>query len=163
MNHPDDTGGPTRWGITERVARRYGYTGDMRSLPKEVAAEIYRRGYWSKVGGEDVAVIHLPLAAEMFDTAVNMGPYWPVAWLQRWLNVYNQKARRYADVTVDGVMGPGTLAALRAFAAHRGEDGLHVLTVSLNCSQGARYLDLAEAREANESFIFGWMSQRVKI
>ncbi|EPA3167239.1 glycosyl hydrolase 108 family protein, partial [Yersinia enterocolitica] len=26
VNHPDDKGGPTRWGITQKVARAHGYT-----------------------------------------------------------------------------------------------------------------------------------------
>ena len=33
VNHPADRGGPTNWGITEAVARRQGYVGDMRALP----------------------------------------------------------------------------------------------------------------------------------
>ena len=28
-NHPADRGGPTRWGVTEAVARANGYRGDM--------------------------------------------------------------------------------------------------------------------------------------
>src|SRR3546814_13966192 len=34
-NHPADKCGPTMWGITERVARKNGYTGDMRNLPRD--------------------------------------------------------------------------------------------------------------------------------
>ena len=30
VDHPADRGGPTRWGITEAVARRSGYLDDMR-------------------------------------------------------------------------------------------------------------------------------------
>lgn len=30
---PSDKGGPTRWGITQTIARAHGYTGDMRELP----------------------------------------------------------------------------------------------------------------------------------
>jgi hypothetical protein len=32
---------------------------------------------------------------------------------------------------------------------------------ALNCSQGARYLELAEGREANEDFLYGWVKERV--
>ncbi|EJY0890163.1 hypothetical protein OE991_005197, partial [Escherichia coli] len=35
VNHPDDKGGPTKWGITEKVARAHGYRGDMRDLTRE--------------------------------------------------------------------------------------------------------------------------------
>ena len=32
-DHPSDRGGPTRWGVTEAVARAFGYEGDMRTMP----------------------------------------------------------------------------------------------------------------------------------
>lgn len=31
-----------------------------------------------------------------------------------------------------------------------------ILIRALNCSQGQRYLELAEKRQANESFVYGW-------
>src|SRR3546814_5226429 len=44
-NHPADKGGPTMWGITERVARKNGYNGDMRHPPREQEVAIYRQEY----------------------------------------------------------------------------------------------------------------------
>lgn len=32
VDHPDDRGGPTHWGITLTTARANGYMGDMRNL-----------------------------------------------------------------------------------------------------------------------------------
>jgi lysozyme family protein len=46
--HPDDRGGPTCWGISQAVARAYGYTGDMRTMPRPIAVEIYRKRYWEE-------------------------------------------------------------------------------------------------------------------
>ena len=43
-NHPADRGGPTRWGITEAVARAHGFAGDMRDFPREDAASASRDG-----------------------------------------------------------------------------------------------------------------------
>jgi hypothetical protein len=31
---------------------------------------------------------------------------------------------------------------------------------ALNCSQGQRYLELAEQRSANETFVYGWVKER---
>lgn len=82
-NHPSDRGGATRWGITEKVARANGYTGDMRALPRETAMEIYRRLYWRKPGYDRVAKYVPLVAAELFDTGVNMGTQMATSFLQR--------------------------------------------------------------------------------
>src|SRR3954469_18129090 len=73
-NHPADKGGPTCFGITEAVARAHGYAGAMASLPREEAAAIYRRLYWLRPKFDAVAERSERLAAELFDTGVNMGP-----------------------------------------------------------------------------------------
>ncbi|MGN6622051.1 MAG: glycosyl hydrolase 108 family protein, partial [Sphingomonas sp.] len=41
-----DRGGPTRFGITQAVARQQGYPGNMQALPRTQAVAIYRRLYW---------------------------------------------------------------------------------------------------------------------
>jgi len=43
VNHPDDPGGETNWGITLRTAREQGYTGEMRDLTRGEAkrARVY--------------------------------------------------------------------------------------------------------------------------
>ena len=73
VNHSADRGGPTRWGITEAVARRQGYMDDLRHLPQSDAAAIYKRLYWVAPGFDKVALTAPRLAEELFDTGVNMG------------------------------------------------------------------------------------------
>jgi hypothetical protein len=53
-NHPADRGGPTKFGVTEAVARAHGYTGSMALLPRGQAAAIYRRLYWVVPGFDQV-------------------------------------------------------------------------------------------------------------
>lgn len=161
VNHPDDKGGPTCWGITEKTARAHGYHGDMQSLTKEQAMEIYRADYWHGPRFDEISLISNPVAIELCDTGVNMGPSVPSKWLQEWLNVMNQKGSLYPDLTPDGHIGPRTVNALKQYLSIRGSEGESVLLRALNCSQGARYLELAEKREANETFIYGWMKERV--
>jgi len=160
-NHPADTGGATRWGVTERVARAHGYRGDMRSYPRDDAVAVYRRIYWLRPGFDRVAEHAPAVAAELFDTGVNMGPEVAAGFLQRALNALNRGASDYADIAVDRRVGPGTVAALEGFLDRRGAGGEAVLLKAIEALQGERYLRLAEQRPANEAFLYGWLANRL--
>ncbi|QDX26108.1 hypothetical protein FPZ54_08775 [Sphingomonas suaedae] len=160
-DHPADRGGPTRWGVTERVARAHGYSGEMRVFPRDEAAAIYRRLYWLRPRLDQVAQRAPALAAELFDTGVNMGPGVAARFLQRALNGLNRNGRDYPDMPVDGAIGPVTLAALTAFLDLRGAHGERVLLKAVEALQGERYLALAESRPANEAFLYGWLANRI--
>lgn len=103
-DHPDDPGGKTRYGITEAVARRVGYRGDMRELPLDLAKRIYKAEYWDAVRADE-----MPPAVRyvLFDAAVNSGVGQAARWLQN-----------AAGVTPDGVIGPRTMAAVNALDAN---------------------------------------------
>ena len=161
VNHPADRGGPTRWGITEAVARRQGYHDNMRQLPRNEAAAIYKRIYWDAPGFADVAGIAPDLAAELFDTGVNMGTGTATGFLQRALNALNRNGRDYADIAVDRKMGTATLGALSAFFDKRGPSAETVLLKAIDALQGAHYVRLAEARPSQEAFLYGWLSNRI--
>lgn len=162
-NNPADKGGPTRWGITEAVARRSGFAGDMRALPRDFAVAVYMRQYIGAPGFDRVLAVSGAIGEEMIDTGINMGVSLPGAWLQRILNALNQQARTFPDLVVDGDLGPATISALRTVLKLRGIDGEKVIVRALNCLQGARYLDITEGRPANEEFLFGWMLNRVAV
>jgi lysozyme family protein len=161
VNHPDDRGGATNFGITEAVARAHGYAGAMRDLPRDDAARIYTRLYWLRPRFDAVALRTEAIAAELFDTGVNMGPGVAATFLQRALTALNRNGRDYADLVPDGRIGPATLAALDAFLDARGKGGKTVLLRALEALQGERYLRLAEKRPANEAFLYGWLANRV--
>lgn len=90
-----------------------------------------------------------------------MGPAIGVRFLQRALNALNRNARDFPDMTVDGAIGPLTLAALDAFLALRGPAGEMVLLKAIEAQQGERYIALAERRPANEAFLYGWLANRI--
>lgn len=159
-NHPDDKGGATRWGITQAVARKNGYVGDMRKLPREKAVAIYRDIYWTNPGLEQIAQFAPDLAAELFDTAVNMGTRTAIRFLQRSLNAL-QRGDQKTLLLLDGVIGPRSLTALQKYLKKRGVKGERVLTRAVDSLQGARYIRLAEKRPANRTFLFGWLANRV--
>ena len=162
VNHAADKGGPTCFGITEAVARAHGYAGAMRSFPRHEAAAIYRRLYWLRPRYDQVAKRSDRVAAELFDTGVNMGPAVATTFLQRALTALNRNGKDYADLTPDGRVGPLTLHALDAYLATRGKKaGKTVLMRALEALQGERYLRLAERRPANEAFLYGWLANRI--
>lgn len=99
-NNPNDPGGPTCWGVTEKVARANGYQGDMRDFSQNSAKVIYRALYWDAVRADELPE---SVRFDVFDGAVNSGVVQSIKWLQRAVGV--------AD---DGVLGSKTLAALNA-------------------------------------------------
>jgi lysozyme family protein len=161
VNHPADRGGATHWGITEAVARRQGFTGDMRALPKDDAIAIYRRLYWIAPHFDAIAARAPALAAELFDTGINMGTGTATAFLQRALNALNRNGADYGDIAVDRQIGPATLAALDSFLKRRGKGAEAVLLKAVDALQGAHYLRLAETRPSQEAFLYGWLANRI--
>lgn len=96
---PRDSGGKTQYGITEKVARAFGYAGEMQKLPLEVAESIYRSGYWNNCKCDQLPY---PLSLYVFDCAVNQGSDAAKKLLQAALGVKQ-----------DGLIGAVTLAAAR--------------------------------------------------
>lgn len=160
VDNTDDRGGATRWGVTERVARAHGYRGDMRDLPRETAVAIYEADYWTGPRFDLVHAVSQAIAEELCDTGINMGPSVPAKMLQRWLTALNAKGTLYPDLVPDGQIGPRTITALQLFLNARGKKGEVALLHALNSSQAVRYLELAEGREANETFLLGWLLNR---
>jgi len=105
VDHPKDPGGATRWGITQRVARRNGYAGDMRDFPVSEAKRIARAEYWDTVRADEVPDA---VRFDLFDGAYNSGPVQSIRWLQR-----------AAGSDDDGIIGSKTLVAARAMDPHR--------------------------------------------
>lgn len=96
-DHPSDTGGKTMYGVTETVARQWGYLGAMKDLPLDTAKQIAKAYYWTPNRCDQLPPA---IAFHVFDTAYNGGP--AVRWLQQ-----------AAGVTADGIIGAKTVAAVR--------------------------------------------------
>lgn len=160
-DHPADKGGPTRFGISQAVACAHGYAGAMAALPRETAAAIYLADYWTKAGLDAVAALAPTVAAELFDTGVNMGPAAAAGFLRRALNALNRNRADYADIAPGGAIDAMAIAALKAFLRVRGAGAETVLVKALDALQGERYIALAEQRPADEAFLYGWLANRV--
>ncbi|MED5545713.1 MAG: glycosyl hydrolase 108 family protein [Pseudomonadota bacterium] len=160
-NHKSDPGGETMWGITKVVARENGYTGAMKSMPRETAVSIYYTEYAQKPGFAAVAEISRAIGAELFDSGVNVGVARPALWFQEWLNALNLRGRLYGDIKEDGKIGPATLGAFKSYLQKRGADAEKVMLAALNANQATHYKSITRAKESNEDFTFGWMRARV--
>ncbi len=94
VDHPDDPGGETQWGISKRSYPHL----NIRTLTREDAKVIYYRDFW--LAGQ-MDKFGPGLAFQAFDAAVNHGIGNAIRMVQ--------KAARVAD---DGHIGPITVAAV---------------------------------------------------
>jgi lysozyme family protein len=163
VNDPADSGGETNYGITVNTAKANGYYGPMKDLPKATARQIYLNQYWLEPHFDRVATLAPSVAEELCDTGVNCGVNFAQVILQSALNLLNRQEADYKDIKEDGNIGPGTLAALAAYLLKRGKEGEVVLVRLLNIMQGARYIEITKAYQKNETFIYGWIQNRIKM
>ncbi|GAA3708611.1 hypothetical protein GCM10022268_17410 [Sphingomonas cynarae] len=157
VNHPADPGGETNMGITKKVAIANGYAGPMLTLPREVAHSIYYGRYIVASGYEPLVSIDAPVAEELFDTTVNMGAPRPSRWFQ--LSINSQCGTK---LTIDGRVGPGTIAAYRACQAKVGATQLCRGTLDrLDTAQKAEYARLVRVNPKLAVFHRGWVAHRI--
>lgn len=161
VDNKNDAGGATKYGITQAVAHKYGYTGDMKSLPLSFAKQVYQEMYWDALNLNAIADLSPAVALVIGDIAVNMGVSRAGEFFQRVLNVMNKRGTLYPDLQVDGSIGARSLAAFKTFYQVRGRDGETVMIRALNCLKGEFYVSLAERRQTDEEFVFGWLLNRV--
>ena len=160
VNDPTDRGGETNFGITVAVARANGYHGSMRDMPVEVARSIYEKRYIIGPGFDQVGKLSTMVGEELVDTGVNMGQTTAAKFLQRALNLFTNGAG-YEILSVDGDLGPATLAALKRYLDYRKGEGEKVLVKTLNILQGARYIDICTENLSQKKYIYGWISNRI--
>ena len=95
-----DTGGYTKWGISQKA-----YPGlDIKHMTRSQMEAIYKRDYWNKIKGDQITDQNA--AAVLFDYAVNAG-----------VGAAVKAAQTVLGVAVDGGLGPQTLAAINRAGA----------------------------------------------
>lgn len=163
VDDPTDRGGATKYGITEAVAREFGYKGNMRDLPLETAIAIYDQRYWQKLKLDQIEPYSQPLAVVLFDYAVNSGVSRASTELQRTLNVLNEGGTDYPDISEDGIVGPGTLRALEGLKKRRSQQGINVLAATINCCRVEFLQSLSIRKPSQERFTFGWFLRALNL
>lgn len=164
---PNDSGGATKWGITQKALSAYlqrqATKDEVRALTHDMAYAILYREYVIDPGFDLIVDLDSDIAAELVDTGINMGPAVATTFLQTCLNALNRQAKDYRDIPVDGKCGAYTAQALKSFLYRNPGIGKTVMLRALNCEQGHRYITLAQQRSKDESFLNGWLANRVVI
>lgn len=127
VNHPNDPGGETNWGISKRSYPNL----NIKALTRDDAKKIYKTDFWDAVGGD-----RLPSSVvyQLFDFAVNSGIGTAIRYLQRAIGV--------AD---DGHWGPMSQGAAETMGE---QDMLFLLN--------AERLDFMTKLKGWDSFGRGW-------
>lgn len=94
VNHPNDPGGETKWGISKRSYPHL----DIASLTIEDASQIYKQDYLKPL---HIEKLKDGVVFQLFDFAVNSGIRTAIKQIQKSLNI-----------TSDGVIGPITLKTI---------------------------------------------------
>ena len=165
VNNPDDNGGETNWGITKRVAEsfsdyweNYNWDGEMATMPRVFAQDLYVYEYYYRPKFNLMEEESKLISKELFDTGVNMGTSKPVKFLQRVLNVSTDGEA----LVVDGLLGNKTVESYRKLCNKRGETVAENFVYNcLNSLQCVNYIEIAERDKTQESFVFGWITNRV--
>ena len=161
VDHPDDPGGPTNFGISLRflaslppnddgsLAGDLDRDGDVdaadiAALPDNGARYLYREQFWDRY---DYQRLPFMLATKMLSLAVVAGPRGAHRMLQRALRATGDR------VAEDGIVGPKTLAAVKQapaaqlLAAFRSEAAGHFRALN------------AKRPDATAAFIDGWLNR----
>jgi lysozyme family protein len=147
VDNPDDPGGETRFGISRRSYPDL----DIRNLTREAAIAIYFRDWWRRYGYERLPE---PVAAKLFDLAVDIGPGNAAICLQRACRANGRAIPEAPN------LGPRTIGAARELAA-RNPDAL----LAAMRSEFAGYyraktaLDRGRRSDRDAQFLRGWLNR----
>ncbi len=160
VNDPSDSGGETKFGITQDTASSIGYIGKMRDLSKDQAYNIYDSAFWSANRCDEILILSENIALEIFEMSIHLRFGEAAKILQRTINTFNNCRQLYEDVDVDCIIGSKTLASLKKSIYARGDE---IIVRTMNALQCEYYVRLCERRNKDEKFVYGWIKNRVKL
>src|SRR5215467_5068343 len=134
-DNPDDHGGATKYGISQRAYPNV----DIANLTEDQAKAIYKQDYWDKVSGDKVK--SQAVAESIFDTAVNMGVMTATKLVQMTL-----------DIGIDGKFGPDTLKAANAIDEKE-------FLAEFTLAKIARYAAICNKDRTQSKFLLGWINR----
>lgn len=155
VDHPNDRGGATNWGVSLRYAKGVGLDldgdgdtdkDDIRLVTPEVALALYREDFY-----EGPRIDRLPEAIQpvMVDWAVNSGPPRAIMGLQEVLTMAG------FPCTADGVIGPQTRR--QAEAADRAM-GPYLVNALVDMREHF-YRSIVARNPSQRVFLNGWLNR----
>ena len=157
-DHPADRGGPTKYGITMPILRKFldrePTIGDMKSLTPERAIRIYRQFFVMLPGFDRIE--DPELREQVIDAGVHMSPGWAARRLQE-----------IVGVKADGIVGPITLKAVNfagntnglanSFVRRRADKYVRIVQNDLIKRYGRDEFEKMQA-----VFLAGWMRRALE-
>lgn len=142
VNHKNDPGGETKYGISKRTYP----DRDIKNLTLGDARLIYYFDYWLDNKCHQMPEV---IAKKYFDMCVNMGKNQATKLLQRALKAAGSR------VTEDGILGPKTLVAVNKY-----QNNLADIVLSAMKSESAGYYRLLTQQKPDmKVFLNGWLNR----
>ena len=136
VNHPNDPGGETKYGISKRVYPKE----DIKNLTRERAEIIYYMDYWRPLLLD--LVLSQSVAEIVFDHCVNAGKRSAISILQKCIGA-----------ATDGVPGSKTLAATNNYTTQR------ELFEKYKTARLAYYTSIVIGKPSFSVFLKGWTNR----
>lgn len=151
-NDPDDPGGETYKGVARKIHSKWdgwtkvdmlklqsGFPGNL-DKDEELQQDIlnfYQVNFWDKINGDQIT--DQEVANSIFDFGVNAG-----------VSTSTSLAQMVIGATVDGVIGPQSIAGINSFNT---EHFLAAFTVA----KIARYINIVKKRPTSRKYFYGWI------
>ena len=169
VNHKNDRGGATNFGVTQAVAVKAGWKDSMRAFPKQCDTEddvcadkIYYQNYMEQPGYVPIIKASPAVAEEVVNTAVNMGPGIASRFLQRSINDICVSKGYTVKIADDGKVGKGTISAFTTCQAKMGAVSFcKSMLKALDGHQLARYDGIVRRNPSQRVFYKGWVTYRI--
>jgi len=146
VDHPNDRGGPTNFGITQKTLSdflgRDATVDEVKNLDIDTVRKIYKQNYWDRLRLS--FIIDSRLSDIIFDQAVNRGT-----------RRVAEQIQRVVGVKQDGVIGPLTLKAINNM------DSKKMLLNFIKQSQDA-YVSIVTHNPSQLVFLSGWIKRTHK-
>ena len=137
VDHPNDPGGETKFGISKRSYPDL----DIKSLSRVDAIRIYKKDYWDTLDLDSFPYDRI--GEKLFDISVNMGIKNAIKCLQRSI-----RAVLLAEIEDDGVIGPITKTLL-----------VKCSEFALLCSFRSEVAGYYRSLKYSSHFLKGWLSR----